>query len=61
MFRPKHNYNGTDLSTALSSIGSLGAQGRTDMVEEVHVRDCSFVGTMNGVKDQNLVGDITWD
>ncbi|KAI7985938.1 putative polygalacturonase [Camellia lanceoleosa] len=32
------------------SIGSLGKGGATDMVEEVHVRNCSFTGTMFGAR-----------
>lgn len=34
----------------LYSIGSLGLNGRTDKVEEVQVRDCTFTGTQNGVR-----------
>lgn len=32
------------------SIGSLGANGGTSIVEDVHVRDCTFKGTKNGAR-----------
>uniref|UniRef100_A0A2N9I445 Pectate lyase domain-containing protein n=1 Tax=Fagus sylvatica TaxID=28930 RepID=A0A2N9I445_FAGSY len=38
------------------SIGSLGAQGRTDTVEEVHVQGCSFRGTTNGARIKTWQG-----
>lgn len=30
------------------SVGSLGVAGANSTVEEVHVSDCSFIGTKNG-------------
>ncbi|XP_059595532.1 probable polygalacturonase At3g15720 [Vitis vinifera] len=38
------------------SIGSLGLNGRTDKVEEVQVRDCTFTGTRNGVRIKTWEG-----
>lgn len=32
------------------SIGSLGMNGAYDTVEEIHVQDCSFTGTQNGIR-----------
>ncbi|XP_043700276.1 probable polygalacturonase At3g15720 [Telopea speciosissima] len=32
------------------SVGSLGANGAHETVEEVHVKDCTFIGTMNGAR-----------
>ncbi|KAL6334118.1 hypothetical protein AAG906_004549 [Vitis piasezkii] len=38
------------------SVGSLGLNGRTDKVEEVQVRDCTFTGTQNGVRIKTWEG-----
>ncbi|XP_043702723.1 probable polygalacturonase At3g15720 [Telopea speciosissima] len=38
------------------SVGSLGANGAHDTVEEVHVIDCTFVGTMNGARIKTWQG-----
>ncbi|XVE68071.1 hypothetical protein DITRI_Ditri09bG0039700 [Diplodiscus trichospermus] len=38
------------------SIGSLGREGKTEEVEFVHVRDCSFNGTTNGVRIKTWQG-----
>ena len=35
---------------SLCSIGSLGKDGVTDTVEEVHVKDCTLKGTTNGLR-----------
>jgi len=32
------------------SIGSLGENGATEQVEEVHVQNCNFTGTENGAR-----------
>ena len=32
------------------SVGSLGAHGAHETVEEVHVQNCNFTGTMNGAR-----------
>ncbi|GMN45153.1 hypothetical protein TIFTF001_014340 [Ficus carica] len=32
------------------SVGSLGIGGGNHIVEEVHVRNCSFIGTTNGAR-----------
>ncbi|KAH9666621.1 putative polygalacturonase [Citrus sinensis] len=38
------------------SIGSLGANGGTSIVEDVHVRDCTFKGTKNGARIKTWQG-----
>ncbi|KAJ7979172.1 Pectin lyase-like superfamily protein [Quillaja saponaria] len=38
------------------SIGSLGANGAHNTVEEIHVRNCSFKGTQNGVRIKTWQG-----
>ncbi|KAL5823205.1 hypothetical protein ACOSQ4_021105 [Xanthoceras sorbifolium] len=38
------------------SVGSLGANGNTDTVEDIHVRDCSFHGTTNGARIKTWQG-----
>lgn len=38
------------LYTYVYSVGSLGAGGADDRVEEVHVRNCNFTGTQNGAR-----------
>ncbi|XP_015572485.2 probable polygalacturonase At3g15720 [Ricinus communis] len=38
------------------SVGSLGAKGLTDTVEEVHVRNCTFNRTQNGVRIKTWQG-----
>ncbi|KAF8389108.1 hypothetical protein HHK36_025794 [Tetracentron sinense] len=38
------------------SVGSLGGSGAHDTVEEVHVKNCSFTGTMNGVRIKTWQG-----
>lgn len=32
------------------SIGSLGARGETDIVEDVHVKNCTLTETLTGVR-----------
>lgn len=32
------------------SIGSLGARGESDIVEDVHVKNCTIIETLNGVR-----------
>ncbi|GKV35840.1 hypothetical protein SLEP1_g44047 [Rubroshorea leprosula] len=38
------------------SIGALGVHGEQDTVEEVHVRNCTFKATMNGVRIKTWQG-----
>ncbi|XP_050219631.1 probable polygalacturonase At3g15720 [Mercurialis annua] len=38
------------------SIGSLGDKGQHDVVEDVHVRNCTFIRTMNGVRIKTWPG-----
>ncbi|KAJ4707899.1 putative Pectin lyase-like superfamily protein [Melia azedarach] len=38
------------------SVGSLGAGGADDRVEEVHVRNCNFTGTQNGARIKTFPG-----
>ncbi|KAI5586586.1 hypothetical protein BDE02_06G222400 [Populus trichocarpa] len=38
------------------SIGSLGENGATEQVEEVHVRNCNFTGTENGARIKTVPG-----
>ncbi|XP_048236331.1 probable polygalacturonase At3g15720 [Ricinus communis] len=38
------------------SVGSLGANGCSDTVEEVHVQNCTFNGTQNGVRIKTWQG-----
>ncbi|KAI4317378.1 hypothetical protein L6164_025250 [Bauhinia variegata] len=38
------------------SIGSLGENGEYAKVEEIHVRNCSFTGTQNGVRIKTWEG-----
>ncbi|XP_010654779.1 probable polygalacturonase At3g15720 [Vitis vinifera] len=38
------------------SIGSLGMNGAYDTVEEIHVQDCSFTGTQNGIRIKTWQG-----
>ncbi|XP_042500092.1 probable polygalacturonase At3g15720 [Macadamia integrifolia] len=38
------------------SVGSLGKYGAHQTVEEVHVNDCSFYGTMNGARIKTWKG-----
>ncbi|KAF5739192.1 hypothetical protein HS088_TW12G00393 [Tripterygium wilfordii] len=38
------------------SIGSLGKNGRSDKVEQVRVKNCTFVGTSNGVRIKTWQG-----
>ncbi|XWS20417.1 hypothetical protein CRYUN_Cryun31cG0099300 [Craigia yunnanensis] len=40
------------------SIGALGVHGENDTVEEVHVRNCTFKGTMTGVRIKTWQGGI---
>ncbi|KAJ4824544.1 hypothetical protein Tsubulata_027471, partial [Turnera subulata] len=49
------------------SIGSLGWKGVTTYVEEVHVKDCNFKGTTNGIRiktkqgGQGYVRNVTYE
>ncbi|KAJ6745450.1 POLYGALACTURONASE/GLYCOSIDE HYDROLASE FAMILY PROTEIN [Salix koriyanagi] len=38
------------------SVGSLGENGATEQVEEVHVRNCSFTRTQNGARIKTVPG-----
>ncbi|KAL3587038.1 hypothetical protein D5086_013905 [Populus alba] len=38
------------------SIGSIGENGATERVEEVHVRNCNFTGTENGARIKTVPG-----
>ncbi|KAJ7962869.1 Pectin lyase-like superfamily protein [Quillaja saponaria] len=38
------------------SIGALGVHGESDIVEEVHVRNCTFEGTLTGVRIKTWQG-----
>ncbi|PIA42471.1 hypothetical protein AQUCO_02000130v1 [Aquilegia coerulea] len=38
------------------SVGSLGAHGAYDTVEEVHVKNCNFTNTQNGVRIKTWQG-----
>nr|KJB70598.1 hypothetical protein B456_011G082200 [Gossypium raimondii] len=40
------------------SVGSLGAHGGNDTVEEVHVRNCTFNETMTGVRIKTWQGGV---
>ncbi|GLT90925.1 hypothetical protein SLE2022_088400 [Rubroshorea leprosula] len=40
------------------SVGSLGKDGSNDMVEEVHVRNCTFNGTQNGARIKTWAGGL---
>ncbi|XP_022720773.1 probable polygalacturonase At3g15720 [Durio zibethinus] len=40
------------------SIGALGVHGENDTVEEVHVRNCTFKGTMTGVRIKTWQGGV---
>ncbi|KAI3837154.1 hypothetical protein MKX03_032701 [Papaver bracteatum] len=38
------------------SVGSLGAKGATEIVENIHVQNCTFIGTQNGVRIKTWQG-----
>ncbi|CAL5199800.1 unnamed protein product [Lathyrus oleraceus] len=38
------------------SIGSLGARGESDIVEDVHVKNCTIIETLNGVRIKTKQG-----
>ncbi|MCL7025517.1 hypothetical protein MKW94_028057 [Papaver nudicaule] len=38
------------------SVGSLGAKGATEIVEKIHVQNCTFTGTQNGVRIKTWQG-----
>ncbi|XP_015572486.2 probable polygalacturonase At3g15720 isoform X1 [Ricinus communis] len=38
------------------SVGSLGDKGCNDKVEDVHVQNCTFIGTQNGVRIKTWPG-----
>uniref|UniRef100_A0A2C9W3N9 Pectate lyase superfamily protein domain-containing protein n=1 Tax=Manihot esculenta TaxID=3983 RepID=A0A2C9W3N9_MANES len=38
------------------SVGSLGDKGEMDLVEEVHVQNCTFIGTENGARIKTWPG-----
>ncbi|KAK6912602.1 Glycoside hydrolase, family 28, partial [Dillenia turbinata] len=40
------------------SIGSLGHDGSTEVVEEVHVKNCTFNGTQNGARIKTWQGGL---
>ncbi|KAI3928751.1 hypothetical protein MKW98_024352 [Papaver atlanticum] len=37
-------------------VGSLGAKGATEIVENIHVQNCTFTGTQNGVRIKTWQG-----
>ncbi|XP_024628129.1 probable polygalacturonase At3g15720 [Medicago truncatula] len=38
------------------SVGSLGGNGANDQVSDVHVRNCTFIGTQNGARIKTVPG-----